>query len=397
VDVAATSVAFADDNDKYTKASNSGTSLSLSNFASFVNPAAQFWNSAQSSLQAFTGQYAPVGSAQSTVSEFASSHSTFDLPPITYDMPQRDRTQEFRTIVKSKQMMVQANGRVPNNKEERDKIVRSSIQFNQLAKRIGRDLSLTCAKMEKLTQLAKKKSLFDDRGAEVEQLSHVIKQDITGLNKQIAALEEVAKNRMGEARVKQGKEHSNLVVVGLQSKLVNVSRNFQDVLEIRTENLKQKKNRREKFSQSQPVPSNLPPSASTGNMGSILLHDDAVASGSSQVALDMGPFDQQAQEQLSLIDGNETYYQSRYNAMESIESSISELGAVFTQLASLVAEQGDMITRIDSNVEETSMNVDAAHHELLKYFNNISKNRWLIIKVFGVIMAFFIFFVVFMT
>jgi syntaxin 5 len=83
--------------------------------------------------------------------------------------------------------------------------------------------------------------------------------------------------------------------------------------------------------------------------------------------------------------------------METIESSISELGQIFSQLASLVSEQGEMITRIDSNVEETAMNVEAAHHELLKYFNNISKNRWLIIKIFGVLMAFFVFFVIFMT
>ena len=112
-----------------------------------------------------------------------------------------------------------------------------------------------------------------------------------------------------------------------------------------------------------------------------------------------------------MLDENQSYYQDRYNAMENIESSISELGTIFRQLASLVAEQGEMITRyctlftrsmlvayrIDSNVEETSMNVEAAHHELLKYFNNISKNRWLIIKVFGVLMAFFVFFVVFLT
>lgn len=66
-------------------------------------------------------------------------------------------------------------------------------------------------------------------------------------------------------------------------------------------------------------------------------------------------------------------------------------------MASLVSEQGEMITRIDSNVDETAVNVEAAHHELVKYFHNISQNRWLMIKVFGVLIAFFIFFVVFFT
>jgi syntaxin 5 len=39
------------------------------------------------------------------------------------------------------------------------------------------------------------------------------------------------------------------------------------------------------------------------------------------------------------------YHQSRFNAMENIESSISELGTIFRQLASLVSEQGEVITR----------------------------------------------------
>ncbi|KIH61041.1 hypothetical protein ANCDUO_08694 [Ancylostoma duodenale] len=46
------------------------------------------------------------------------------------------------------------------------------------------------------------------------------------------------------------------------------------------------------------------------------------------------------------------------------------------------------IVFIDSNVEDTAINIDAAHTELVKYFHNISKNRWLMIKVFGVLMQF---------
>lgn len=49
--------------------------------------------------------------------------------------------------------------------------------------------------------------------------------------------------------------------------------------------------------------------------------------------------------------------------------------------------------RIDSNVEETAINIDAAHTELVKYFHTISQNRWLMVKVFGILIAFFIFFV----
>ena len=43
------------------------------------------------------------------------------------------------------------------------------------------------------------------------------------------------------------------------------------------------------------------------------------------------------------------------------------------------------------------MNVEAAHSEILKYFQSVSSNRWLIIKIFVVLIVFFIIFVVFMS
>lgn len=53
--------------------------------------------------------------------------------------------------------------------------------------------------------------------------------------------------------------------------------------------------------------------------------------------------------------------------------------------------------RIDANVDDAEMNVEAAHHELLKYFKSVSSNRMLMIKVFGIMIVFFVIFVVFMA
>ena len=39
--------------------------------------------------------------------------------------------------------------------------------------------------------MAKRKSLFDDKGDEIHQLTFVVKQDLGSLNKQIAQLQEV--------------------------------------------------------------------------------------------------------------------------------------------------------------------------------------------------------------
>ena len=53
--------------------------------------------------------------------------------------------------------------------------------------------------------------------------------------------------------------------------------------------------------------------------------------------------------------------------------------------------------RIDANVSETQSNVEAAHSELLKYFKGITSNRWLMVKIFAVVLVFFIIFIVFLT
>lgn len=114
--------------------------------------------------------------------------------------------------------------------------------------------------------------------------------------------------------------------------------------------------------------------------------------------------------------------------MQNIESTIVELGSIFQQLAHMVKEQEETVhrwarrpyktivehslncikqkwfklqfllpDRIDANVEDTHLNVDLAHAEILKYFQSVSNNRWLLIKIFLILIIFFIVFVVFMA
>lgn len=95
--------------------------------------------------------------------------------------------------------------------------------------------------------VAKKKSIFDDRPAEIQELTYIIKGDLNSLNQQIGRLQEISKAQ----RRTSGKHllsHSSNMVMALQTKLANMSSNFQQVLEVRTENLKQQKLRREQVS-----------------------------------------------------------------------------------------------------------------------------------------------------
>ena len=84
--------------------------------------------------------------------------------------------------------------------------------------------------------VAKRKSLFNDRPTEIQELTYMIKEDLNSLNGQIARLQEVAK---GQRSHQSGRSHllthSSSVVISLQSRLANMSSEFKQVLEVRTE------------------------------------------------------------------------------------------------------------------------------------------------------------------
>jgi len=332
------------------------------------------------------------------------------------EMTCRDRTAEFFRIVEEERLKRQGAGAAQGN---RPKPHARRSEFMNIAKAIGVDISNTYAKLEKLTILAKKKSLFDDRPVEIQDLTYIIKQDISSLNKQIAQLQEFSKNR--DENSQHAKKHSSSVVVSLQSKLANMSKSFKQVLEIRTENLKHQKERRDQFSSQPPIVSSaLPPRNAQGGAlmsatrnspgptsqttgatnGSFLIDmdddDGKGASGGATGGVGATSMQQQMQ-QLALIDETDSYIQERSDAMQNIESTVVELGQIFTQLATMVKEQEEMIQRIDANVADTELNVEAAHGEILKYFQSVTSNRWLMIKVFLVLIVFFIIFIVFLA
>jgi syntaxin 5 len=111
---------------------------------------------------------------------------------------------------------------------------------------------------------------------------------------------------------------------------------------------------------------------------------------SKSTLLSNGP---QSEHQLMLMEEaqpNNTYIQERGQAIEAIERTINELGGIFGQLATMVSEQGEMLQRIDANTEDVVDNVQGAQRELLKYWNRVQGNRWLVAKMFGVLMIFFL-------
>lgn len=310
----------------------------------------------------------------------------------------RDRSTEFSSILKSMRSR-HANSKPSQPAKTTSSAIANRTEFSRMAKNISSDLARTYEKLQKLSLLCKKRTLFDDKPVEIQELTYIIKQDINSLKKKIQRLEERRSNE--STSKKDSQNHTFSVVKTLRSKLAGMSENFKSVLEMRRENMKKQKIRKDEFSSNNQTTNNLPrgsslllmdeqrssTSYSNGGGGDVAISiDDHMTSSQSQPLL---------RQSVDLVEQQDNYISERANTMETIESTIVELGTIFQQLATMVREQEEQVMRIDSNVEESELNVEAAHGELLRYFQGITSNRWLMIKILLILVVFFIIFVVF--
>lgn len=252
--------------------------------------------------------------------------------------------------------------------------------------------------------MAKRKAIFDDRPVEISELTYVIKQDLAGLNSQISALQQLTQSQHPTASqpksADQEGQHNKNVVLMLQNKVTDVAANFKDVLEVRTKNIQASRSRTENFvsSVSARSQSHLDDSRSESPLYQNAASRQRTPQASTNDLLTLEPSStstlmkngSQSNHQLLLMEEAQpanTYIQERGQAIEAIERTINELGGIFGQLATMVSEQGEMLQRIDANTEDVVDNVQGAQRELLKYWSRVQGNRWLVAKMFGVLMV----------
>nr|XP_043624800.1 syntaxin-32-like [Erigeron canadensis] len=332
----------------------------------------------------------------------------------------RDRTNEFASIADT--LRKSSLTAIPNsngggvvrasNEGSRSKAA-FQAEFNKRAAKVSYGIHHTSQKLAKLAKLAKRTSVFDDPTMEIQELTAVIKQDITALNAAVVDLQLVCNAQNESDNVSSDTTtHSTTVVDNLKNRLMGATKEFKEVLTMRTENLKVHENRRQLFSASNSTePTNpfarqrplanrstantstSPPPWVNNTSTSSPLFPRKQADGESQPLLHQ----QQNQQQQQMVPLQDSYMQSRAEALHNVESTIHELGTIFTQLATMVSQQGELAIRIDENMEDTLANVEGAQGQLMRYLNGISSNRWLMIKIFFVLIVFLMIFLFFVA
>ncbi|KAG8390099.1 hypothetical protein BUALT_Bualt01G0048200 [Buddleja alternifolia] len=327
--------------------------------------------------------------------------------------PFRDRTSEFVSLSNTLRR-IGGNAVTPPQSQSSDAsaVTPDRSEFNKKASKIGPRIQQTSHKIDRLANLTKRSSIFDDRSKENEELSALIKNDITALNMAISDLETIQNVEIADGNYSGDRVvHLTAVCDDLKNRLMGVTKQFQAVLTTRKKNIKAHENRKQIFSTAvsrenplkQPLNSVTEPPpwlSSSDSSGGNLQSSVSVGNGAQvgnqlrrRMATDISPSPYMEASMLQqVVPRQESISESRTVALQNVESTISELGGIFTHLATMVAEQGEHAIRIDDNMDESLANVEGASNALLKYLNRISSNRWLMIKIFLVLILFLIIF-----
>ncbi|KAM0826617.1 hypothetical protein ACQ4PT_068754 [Festuca glaucescens] len=332
----------------------------------------------------------------------------------------RDRTNEFRSAVESARRHVapspaaaSASGSGSGGPLD-DSLSAASAQseFKNRASRIGLGIHQTSQKLARLAKLAKRTSVFDDPTLEIQELTAVVKKDIGALNNAVMDLQVLCNSQNESGNLsKDTTNHSTTVVDNLKNRLMSATKEFKEVLTMRTENLKVHENRRQMFSSSaakdasnpfmrqrplvaREASDSAPPAPWATDSATTPLFQRKKTNGDHGASSSSTPAFMQQQQ---LAVQQDTYMNSRAEALQNVESTIHELSNIFTQLATMVSQQGELAIRIDENMDDTVANVEGAQGQLLKYMNSISSNRWLMMKIFFVLMVFLMIFIFFVA
>jgi len=287
-------------------------------------------------------------------------------------MTGKDRTSEFKKITETLQSQhgtVKSAQRMANH---------SLLSVRSLASEISKETSETALKLKELTRLAKTKSPFGDPTSKIDEYTYTIKQDITTLQQKIQKLENMVHDTNSSNR--QTGRHSSTMVNALNSNLLETTKKFGETLKLRTNNLKEQEERRERVTGHKSLtPFKFQPAFDNFD------EEKLVSSNGGDVVIKM-PLLQMHDDSLVL---------QRVDQVRDIEIEIHQVQQIFSKLAELVDIHGEKIRRIEESMDETLVNVEDSNRNLLDVYNKLSNNRRLILKSFGVVMFFILVWILF--
>jgi len=335
----------------------------------------------------------------------------------------RDRTQEFLATVTSFQEHGKAR-KSPQNSTVTT-LPRSALDQSQrmrvLSIQIATSISESEQRIRSLELLAAKTSNFRDERPKIAQLSAMIQKDINELNNNLKAMSAfLAQSFSPLGQQHDTVAHHSALVDVLSARYSQLAKSFASACDVTNKHLKRQKVQRDKFglgkhkrqrrTRDKPLNRLKNRGGSTGRLHpSAQRHPPRIrqrrrnASESENEHLlaeqnQHGHGGQGMQDQTQMVlHADNVYSQQRAEEAEQIEGQLTEISQMMTKLAQIVDEQRHTILQIGDNVDDSIENMDGAIQQLQKYLSSLTGNRWLMIKVFALLIFLAVIFTVFVA
>jgi syntaxin 5 len=225
--------------------------------------------------------------------------------------------------------------------------------------------------------VVRQKSIFNDSSARIGALTETIAnvripylfaairtQDISSLTTKVDQFSNSGRMNANP----QMRLYAESLVQTLRQRLAEIVKGLQEVSELRVRILQEQESRRNKFSFAPSIASQV---ASGGGAYAPVNTDDPELGGA-----------------LASTQAMSSYQTSRLTSVQGIQRTIAELGQIFSRMANTIQQQEEMVSRIDSDVDAADFHIKEGTNQLMIYYNSISSNRKLILKIFAILILF---------
>ena len=181
---------------------------------------------------------------------------------------------------------------------------------------------------------------------------------------------------------KQTVDYSTNVVNSLKGELLNKTKEFKSTLELRSNKIKEQQERKAKITGNSTMSPMKQFAASSSavtqqSRGPLPNPYQAIPYSnpySADSALDSNHSHGENRALMLLAPPAQTeYFESRELAATEVEKTISELGTIFKRLSTMIQQQGELVDRIDYDIEEAVSNTDKAQGVLMKTYESLSR------------------------
>lgn len=311
-----------------------------------------------------------------------------------------DRTRDFMRMTSEAVVVPQTPSPAPTkpiaaplDRKERSKQV---LFFNERAGEVSKGIHACSILLSRLTTLARAQTLFNDPKDEMSTLSVTVKNEISTLKTRLGELETwLKRNDLGTGQ--DSKKHSEQVVKTMEYKLQDTGKQFAKVLETQKNALRAQSERKKMFGDEEDFEDIGKPLPQSTFDIALQQDEEAGLVGTNSEAIMTSASLPLAQMAHSQLIPDTQYLHSRVEAISSVETHIRELGTVMTKLAEMVHSQDHLVNDMLVNVETSEASTNAGIAQLEKYYRSLIGNKKLLSRLFGVLVSFLLFFLIFLA